>query len=417
MVDELPHPRVCSDSQPFEVSDTWFACGRRPRNTQGWKLYIPLTVLNAAEIVSRVGPLVARAGFHFQYIRSARDLWELNAGTYGYTHIGKCFVIDLHKIDRAFLEALKAELAQYRDQSPEVPCAKPFGDGLPLYYRYGSYAGLRLRAGTQSIEDDRRAPLPPGKKDRIAPFTTPVPENPAVRSFLLRYPVFRALRKQGKCGVFLGLNLESEAFQQVVLKIGHHRGQVQFDGSDGCTFLRRELAFYRELARRKLADLAPALIGALDEPRKVILALEHVPGASLLKRHLDGQLIVDQLEQCWAILGRLHAAGLYVGDAKAGNFLAGDDGRIRILDFETSGVVGVPPPDMRTFIIDPSPKDPRVADLAHFLVSLLYPYEEKGRIWEHRFVDVRALLGLEAHSESSGWALDKLRALMPAIAA
>jgi serine/threonine protein kinase len=163
--------------------------------------------------------------------------------------------------------------------------------------------------------------------------------------------------------------------------------------------------------------VAPALIDALDEPRKVILALEHVRGTSLLKRHLCGDAGIEELEQCWAILNRLHAAGLYVGDAKAGNFLVSDDGGIRILDFETGGVVGMPPPEMRTFVIDPSPGDPRVADLAHFLVSLLYPYEEKGRIREHRFVDIRTFLDMEAHSPASAWALEKLRALMPVIVA
>lgn len=414
MADELPHPRVFSDSQPFTESEKWFTCGQRPRKRQGWKLYIPLTILNAAEVISRVAPLAASAAFHFRYIRNRRYLSALNGGAYGYTQIGKGFVIDLDKIDCAFIEAVKAELAHHRDQSPDVPCAKPFGDGLPLYYRYGSYAALRLHPDRPGIEDNRRDPLPPGQKDLLAPFTTPVAEDPAVESFLVRYPAFKALRKQGKCGVFLALNLATEAFQEVVLKIGYHRGQLQPDGTDGCSFLRRELAFYRELKSRKLSNLAPALIDAFDQPRKVILVLEHIPGTTLLTQHLGGLLTIDQLEQCWSILTRLHAAGLYVGDAKLGNFLLGNDSRIRIFDFETAGVVGVPQSEMRTFVLDPSPNDPRQADLTHFLISVLYPYEEKGRNWEHRFVDPHAYLDVEVHSPGTEWAREKLRSLLRA---
>lgn len=414
MVDELPHPRVFSDSQPFTESEQWFTCGHRPRKRQGWKLYIPVTILNAAGVVSRVAPVVVRAGLHFRYIRHGRYLAALNAGAYGYTHIGKGFVIDLDKIDPTFIEALKTELADHRDQSPDVPCAKPFGDGLPLYYRYGSYAGLRLHTDKPNIEDNRRDPLPTGKKDLLAPFTKPVAEDPAVSAFLLRYPAFKALRKQGKCGVFLALNLASEAFQEVVLKIGYYRGQLQPDGTDGCSFLRRELAFYRELEARNLSDLAPALIDAFDQPRKVILVLEHIAGTTLLTQHLGGHLTVDQLEQCWSILTRLHTAGLYVGDAKLGNFLLGKDARIRIFDFETAGVVGIRQSEMRTFVLEPGFTHARIADLAHFLISVLYPYEEKGRNWEHRFVDPRAYLDVDVHSPGTAWAREKLRALMRA---
>jgi tRNA A-37 threonylcarbamoyl transferase component Bud32 len=210
------------------------------------------------------------------------------------------------------------------------------------------------------------------------------------------------------------MSLASESYQEVVLKIGYHRGQLQPDGSDGCSFLRRELAFYRELESRNLSDLAPALLDALDQPRKVILALEHIAGTTLLTQHLAGQVTVDQLEHCWSILARLHGAGLYVGDAKLGNFLFGKDGRIRIFDFETAGVAGVPQSEMRTFVLEPSPSDPRKADLAHFLISVLYPYEEKGRNWEHRFVDVSTYLDVEVRSPTTAWAREKLRALMPA---
>jgi hypothetical protein len=404
---ELPPPRTYVRS--FAESDKWFLCGRRPRKSQGWKLYVSFTPANAAAIVSRVGPLVAEAGYHFKYIKTLELLRKLNAGRYGYTQIGKCFVIYLHRVDRSFIDALKTALTPYCDQNPNVPFAKSFGARLPLYYRYGSYDGPRLRIGARNIEDNRQMPLPPGKKDLLAPFTAAILENPAVDSFLIRYPVFQAVKQKGKCGVFLGLRLASETFQQVVLKIGYHRGQVQPDGSDGCAFLRREHAFYHELAARGLAPLAPALIDALDEPRKVILVLEYIAGNDLLTLLLENRVTIAQLEQCWEVLNQLHAAGLYVVDAKIGNFIATENSSVRILDFEAAGVVGTPPPAFRTFEIDPVLDNPCVADRVHFLVSILYPYERNHNTWADGLVDLNRLLQIRRGSEVVKWALDRLR--------
>lgn len=418
-VSEIPHPRSFPQPLTFVESGEWFACGPPPGVSQGWKLYVPLTLANAREIVERLVPLVQDAGLCFKYIKSIKLLRKLNAGTFGYTQIGKCFVIYLPEPDGGLIEALKSTLAPYRDQCPAVPCALPFGDDLPLYYRYGSYHGSHLEVGGAEIEDNREdagAAVPAGMDDLLAPYTVPVPDNGAVRSFLLRYPVYQALVQQGKCGVFLGLNLESETFQEVVLKVGYHRGQVQPDGSDGCSFLRRELAFYRELTRRGLSAVAPELVDALDVPRKVILVLEHIPGTTLLKRKLQGSLTVGHLERSWALIDHLHAHGTYLGDAKLANFMATDDGDLRVLDFEAAGVLGEAPPAIRTFFFDPQPADPRLADRAHFLASVLYPYEQGRYSWEDRHVDLGAWLGSDPDSDVSAWALDKLRTVLHGIA-
>src|SRR5260370_15413865 len=75
---------------------------------------------------------------------------------------------------------------------------------------------------------------------------------------------------------------------------------------------------------------------------------------------------VEHLERCWSILERLHTAGLYLGDAKLANFLAADDGKVWVLDFETAGVIGDKPSPIRTFNIKPGLADVYAWDLAHF---------------------------------------------------
>jgi hypothetical protein len=410
----MPHPQRLCPELPFIESEDWFACGPPPVALQGWKLYVPLTLLNASKLLEGVAPFAQRAGLHFKYIKSIALLRKLNAGIFGYAQIGKNFVIYLPELDTSFVESLKEALAPYRDECPAVPCAIPFGEDLPLYYRYGSYRSSRLQLAGGEVDDNREdldQAVPPEIEDVLRPYTSPVLEDPAVQSFLLRYPVYEAIQQQGKGGIFLAMNLASETFQEVVLKVGYHRGQVQPDGSDGCDLLRREQAFYRELSRRGISTETPRLIDELDTPRKVILVLEHVPGTSLLIRKLQNQLTVQHLDGCWRLIERLHDVGLYLGDAKLANFLASDNGDLHILDFETAGIIGEKPSPIRTFFLKPDLADPRALDRAHFLASVLHPYEEGNNAKDRNF-DLEACLSKGSETEISAWAREKLRTVL-----
>jgi hypothetical protein len=253
-------------------------------------------------------------------------------------------------------------------------------------------------------------------EDLLARYTKPIRESRAVRLFLRRYPVYQALIQQGKCGIFLGMNLKSKTFQEVVLKVGYHRGQVQPDGTDGCSLLRRELAFYRELDARNLKSLAPRLVDALDVPRKVILVLEYLSGKNLLLRKLQGQLTVEHVERCWAIMDSLHACGAYLGDAKLANFMMTNDGDLRVLDFEAAGIFGDESPAFRTFFVNPEPANPYLADRAHFLASVLDSYEEGHFRWEDRCIDLGAWIRTKPKSAVCAWAVGKLREVLTSCA-
>lgn len=414
-VREIPHPREVGPALRSAESEEWFLCGKGGRATQGWKLYVPLTPLNAAEIIERLIPILERSGLQFKYIRNLKLLSKLNAGIFGYSQIGKGFVIYLPKPRAVLIAELKRALTPYRDQSPAVPLAIPFGDELPLYYRYGSYHSRRISVAGVAI-DDKRADagqaVPAGINDLLAGHTTPTAEDPDVESFLVRYPVYQAIVQQGKCGVFRGLNLNSEVFQEVILKVGYHRGQIQPDGSDGCSLLRRESAFYRELERRGLRTLAPRLIDSLDVRRKVILVLDYIKGKSLLEHQLKGTLRIDHLNRCWTILRDLHEAGLYLGDAKLANVLITEKEEVRFIDFESAGVLGVQPPEIRTFFIDPLPDDPFAADQAHFLASVLFSYRRGRHSLTDQRVDLQVLAKRQPKTEIEMWALEKLRSVM-----
>lgn len=66
---------------------------------------------------------------------------------------------------------------------------------------------------------------------------------------------------------------------------------------------------------------------------------------------------------------------MYLGDAKLANFLATDEDKVKLIDFEAAGTPGDRLPPIRTFLLDDEPEDVYAADRAHFLASVLYPYE------------------------------------------
>lgn len=155
-VPEIPRPRELASALAFTETQQWYACGPPPVGArQGWKLYVPMTMLNACDMTKRLGTLLEPAGLHFKYVKDIATLRKLNAGIYGYSQIGKCFVIYLPVPDATLIQTLKDALLPYRDQCPAVPYARPFGDHLPLYYRFGAYSGTTLVLNGAEVDDDR----------------------------------------------------------------------------------------------------------------------------------------------------------------------------------------------------------------------------------------------------------------------
>jgi hypothetical protein len=414
-VPEIPAPDEIDPSIHFTEAGPWYVAGGAMTAHQGWKLYVSMTVLNAREVIERLVQLLAPTGLRFKYVRDVAALRLLNSGAYGYAQIGKCLVIYMPRLDEDLVRALTRTASPYGDQCPAVPFARTFGDRLPIYYRYGAYTGRELELPRGSVPDEREAvtnAVPDGVEDELARFTSPPMEDPEVAGFLRNFAIFRALRQQGKCGLFHGMDLRSETLCEVALKVGYHRGQMQVDGSDGCTFLRRELAFYLTLREHGLDSLAPTLVDALDVPRHVILALEYLDGRSLLAVKLAGRLRVDHLDRTWHAMELVHRHGLFLGDAKIANVLVTGCGDLRLVDFEAAGIAGCARPPTRTFFLQPEPDDPFACDQAHFLVSVLYRYETGRYDWEDRHVSLAGLLNREPDDAPSAWALDRLKRLV-----
>lgn len=411
---EIPSPAQLAPSLDWRGSRHWYDCGPPLGTAQGWKLYVSATLRSIHETLERVVPVLADAGSRFKYVRSIDSLRRLNAGTFGHTQIGKCIVVYLELVDEPLVRRLSTALAPMGDSGPRVPFARHLGGDLPMYYRYGAYTDETIRTDDGPRTDRRDgAPVPPGIPDVLDAFVAPRSPNRALQSFLLRYPAFEAVRQQGKFGIFRAFDLNAATFRDVALKVGYRHGQEQADGTDGCDLLRRELRFYRALERRGLTDLAPALIDAFDDGERVALVLEWVEGRTLLAHLLEGTLEPVHLASCWEALERLHAQGLFLGDAKVANFVLGPDGRIRLLDFETSGVAGADAIlPIRTFRLGGvSSTSVFTADRSHFLASVLFDYTGSYEP-QHRYVDLSAAHG-RGDDAVRAWVVERLSRELP----
>lgn len=408
----LPDPTHLAPGSPYVADEHWYACGPPPTRRQGWKVYVALSLDNAAAILTAVVPRLLGRGVHLKYVRDTETLRRLNAGMFGYSQVGKCLVAYLDEGDDETVVELMETVAPWTGRCPAVPFARSLGGGLPLYYRYGSYHDRILILDDGVQVDDRRTaePVPDEVDDWLARHALPDPGAPEFERFLLRYPAVRALVQAGKGGVFLGLDIRSPDLRGVALKVGYPRGQTQPDGSDGCDLIRRELRFYRELAARAVAHVAPALIDSYDDGRRVAAVLEWVDGVNLAAMKVAGDLERVHVEQAWAILEAVHAAGLFFGDAKLSNFLVERDGRVRVVDFELAGVQGSDSlPPIRTFeLTNPAPTGPASFDRGHFLASVLFHYRPGAYDFDDRRIDVGEYLSTPREHPAERWAVAQL---------
>jgi len=127
----------------------------------------------------------------------------------------------------------------------------------------------------------------------------------------------------------------------------------------------------------------------------------------------DGELSVTLLERVLALLAEIHAAGLYLGDAKLANFVADEGGRIWALDFESAGDLAAPRFDMlRTFHFSrPKLREPALLDRVHLLYSVLHKGDKISFSESDRIIDLDAFrLAFEPETEVQRWSLTMLEA-------
>lgn len=366
-----------------------------PRPEQGWKLHVSATVLNACEVLERVGPLLASRGVRFKATRSLVELSRLNSGLYyGYSQVGKAMTV----YPRSPAEAVELASRLYeltgRLPAPAVPFDLKFGGNI--YYRFGAFKKMEaeLEDGRRWLAIyDRDGALVPdiraavsAKPDWVTdPFLAARKQtgrSKTLSPMAKTYRVFRALVQRGKGGVYQAIHIGAGGPRLCLLKEGRGQGEVRWDGRDGARMVRHEEQVISALSGCGMD--VPLVQASFELNGNFYLVTEFIEGESLhsLLTRRERRLIVPVVlrygVQLSEIFRRLHAAGWVWRDCKPANILVTPEGRLRPIDFEGAcpaaqpdllfwGTPGFTPPEWR----EPNPQVCVSGDL-YALGAMLY---------------------------------------------
>lgn len=309
--------------------------------TQGWKLHISATILNATTVIRRVRRVLRDADVVFKCATNLDALLQINTG-FEYTQTGKFMTIYARTADQAVDLASRLHACTHDLCGPNVPFdAHYLKDGI-VSYRYGSFIRKNGKEGSDKIVD------PTGKlcldrRDRPVPSWTrdPFKEHrsvPSRKGLVERgYVVFRALSQRGKGGVYEALDLRGSLGQICIIKQGRKYGEVYWDSSDGVSRIKREAVVLKAL---RLAGMnVPKIYETFYQRGDYYLVMEKLKGRALL-RTAKTEVSKPSWRRAYRIykmvselLDGVHATGWAWRDCKPDN-LIWENGKLRPLDFE-----------------------------------------------------------------------------------
>jgi hypothetical protein len=342
---------------------------------QGWKLHVSATVLNACEVLERLGPFLDARAVAYKAPRSLAELYKLNSGLYyGYSQVGKVFTVYPRTDAEAVELAHQLHGLTHRMSAPAVPFDLKFGGNV--YYRFGAFAHIEMEHG-----DGRRSLALRGCDGALVPdtrYSADAKPDWVSNPFLAQRPresgrgaqcesaksfhVLRALVQRGKGGVYQAVHLGDGGPRLCLLKEGRRNGEVMWDGRDGAQMVRHEERVISSL-RAGGVD-APRLYSSFEMGGNYYLVIEFIEGESLhnLLGRCERRLTIPRAlrygVQLCDIFRGLHAAGWVWRDCKPANILVTPGGGLRPIDFEGAcpadrpdplfwGTPGFTPPEWR----------------------------------------------------------------------
>lgn len=361
---------LCSRHLPLEEADSIWRynhAGGAQLPTQGWKLHVSATVLNAVKLLERVAPFLSARGVAFKAPCSLDELIRLNSGLfYGYSQVGKIITVYPATTEDALSLARELHALTRRLAAPAVPFDLRFGAASNVYYRYGAFDSLEMERADGSRTGAIRAPggeLVPdvrtsecGHPDWVSdPFKRRPARDRAPRAkspLAENFRVFRALVQRGKGGVYQALDLSTDPPRLCLLKEGRKNGELTWDGRDGAWRVQNE---EHVLARLFEAGVnVPRVYSSFELEGNHYLVTEFVAGESLhslldkQRTRLPVARVLSLGLQLAGICSEIHAAGWAWRDCKPMNLIVTPEGRIRPLDFEGACPAARPDPMLWT---------------------------------------------------------------------
>ena len=353
------------ERQGFRVrrQEPWVHVGDATR-VQGWKLHVSSIPTQASHVLQTILPALRTAGVAFKVILDDALLSQLNEGNLGTTQIGKFATI--YPSSDAAARRLATELVELTRGFAGPVVATDLRLGDVVYSRYGAFRPIivRDRLGRQASyvrdpagglqRDEYAIPfsVPRGRKNPfntlLAGFTSSQARRSRRNRTLLGpgFLILDVLKAHPKGSVYRGLDLRDRDRMAIwVVKEGRQWCLSDRHGRDMRTRLRHQAHVHAELQGRAPVPDAGEYF---EVDGNGYLPVAFIRGRSLVQVASD-----DRRERPWHALGagrqramlehllgaikgvdQMHRAGYVHRDLSGGNVLAGDDGRVWLIDLE-----------------------------------------------------------------------------------
>jgi serine/threonine protein kinase len=330
----------------------------RDQPSNGWKLHVSATVLNAGRALRKVAPLLASRGVQFKAPASLGGVIRLNSGlSHGYTQVGKVITVYPHTADDMVRLAGSLHKLTVRMAAPRVPFDRRYSRNSNVYYRFGAFQHLEIEQpdGSRTLAvQGPNGKLVPDNREQATPDWVTDPfaghrqrfYHQSERQLLSTYRIFRALAQRGKGGVYQALDLNVNPPRLCLIKEGRKYGELTWDGRDGRWRIRNEARVLGDLLARGVN--VPRVYSSFDFDGNSYLVTEFVDGESLenLLRRLRIRMPVSRVLkygiQLASFFSQMHAAGWVWRDCKPMNIIVTPNDDLKPLDFEGASRVGRP---------------------------------------------------------------------------
>lgn len=373
-----------------------------PFARQGWKLHVSATPLSALLVLSRCARVLVDLGYAFKFAPNLARLADLLARDADRASAGKFVTVYPHR------DADLVELADVLHRvtfglpGPQILSDRQYKQASLVHLRYGAHVEdptltdegelrTHLVAPDGTFVPDRREAwftMPDWVDYPIPSAATEDDDADADLRFAGRYRVHTAIQHANKGGVYQALDEQDGS--EVIIKQARAHVAATLAGQDSQTLLRAEAEALDVLHPLGICPRKVDLFAAGDS---LFLVEEALTGRSLADwvtyRLTPGSRLADALPprdvvplaaQIVDVVGKVHAAGLRVGDLTPNNLMVCDDGAVRCIDLEGAGRLGAPmapigtpaycAPEFRRWVIEQV--DPGVAGDLYALGAVLF---------------------------------------------
>ncbi len=368
--------QLCEQFLPIDSLETIWRFSResiKNEPSQGWKLHLSATILEACDLFQKVAPFLISENIQFKAPKSLEELTKINCGLeYGYWQVGKFITVYPPNTKSALYLAKQLHNLTLEFNAISVPFDNQYLSNSSVFYRFGAFHNLELIG-----ENGEPIPAIKDKKgnlvydDRFQPFPewidNPFPKTEASSNenstpLTNVYKVFRAISQRGKGGAYQALDISRNPPRFCFVKEGRRYGEVNWNQLDGYALVKNEAKVIESL--EKVSLKVPRFYSSFEIEGNSYLVTEFIEGQSLFdlmkfrRRRFSIKQIIKLAIAIAEIIIEINNAGWVWNDCKPSNLIITSNNDLRPVDFEGAYPIDQKDPfEWKTEMFAPSAKN------------------------------------------------------------